>query len=170
MFISVCDYMCGNKVLDLALGETCDIGEWAFTGEHPGGYVLNALFSSGTATLDNNYATVKSNYDDNDITNLNRILGCTSECQEFVDTTAGIKFECPDDVYGKCTHRCGDGIMDGPVVYNGVTIQNNRPTNWKVNNDPEIWVNTHKFVTGITATYYPSGAGGADFANRIAVE
>lgn len=156
----------------MALGETCDIGAWAFTGEHPDGYVLNGIYSAGAppATLNNNYATVQSNYDDNDITNFSRILGCTSECQEFVDTAAGIKFECPDDVYGKCTHRCGDGIMDGPIVYNGVTVQSERATNRKVNNDPEIWVNTHSFITGIGATYTPSGAGGYDFKNRIVTE
>ena len=78
--------------------------------------------------------TTINNFDWDFDSNSDLVVGCDSECKVVDDGTH--LFKCPLvweiwDVYGeteasmpyKCTDRCGDGIMDGPVSSGGVVLR-----------------------------------------------
>lgn len=77
-------------------------------------------------------------WDRDPVTNTALVLGCNQDCKAVSNAVDGgiHEFKCPLvweiwDEYGKteaempyrCTDRCGDGIMDGPITNGGTTLR-----------------------------------------------
>ena len=173
----VCDYKCGNGVLDkyfATLGDgttsTTNTGEfceyavagsgWFFAGQRSFDAANNDATNKGYFKFDG-AAGWDTTFDNNAMTNTDLTLGCNDRCKVVTGWT------CPEDTVGLCSFRSGDGSMDGPFAAAGRTAD--RET-WREWTDPAD--NTVKDMPyySTTAPYDATYDDTVDYSSRMQTE